>query len=437
MLIKDVHPTTIGGVKRLASQIRKKQSIKHSEALNLAAKAASCTNFRNAQSILPVQGMAQFHPYVLLTIYWLDKEQGHQRGRETLRIELSEPILDLCTKSALKYVRGFSNLRMVSGDHFVGDFLASSQDQARDGLCAAERSLRFMEHTGLRPGWNHKKAYPKGLENDKLPNIDHSTDWVAPDSGDYVLVDEPYGNVPDEEERAAWSARNGWRIIKTSWPGMYSPHACELYIAVDGQSGYDLDALIKTINTMPAPLTPENWNGETSQSWDTFLSPMAKTKQDKRRARCRGTIYPMASATTVPYSYDVGDSRRRPVGELGIDGHIEAGRIIKAILLSRHIPYWAWNRLNSLRYTLDAWLGLEIGRGQLEGPEFFDVYARETDEDKHYQKNIKARSDIIAALHVLKLKLCEVYPDCAPLRQQLRRIDMSVSLIEKTPRPDN
>lgn len=139
MLIGDVRPTTLDGVKSLAAQLRKEQGIKHSNALDLAAKAANCTNFRNAQNTLPARGAAIARPYVLLTIYWCDKDQRYRIGRETLKIELSEPILDICGKSALKNVRGFGDLRMVAEDHFVCDTLAKTQTYARERLCTAER----------------------------------------------------------------------------------------------------------------------------------------------------------------------------------------------------------------------------------------------------------------------------------------------------------
>ncbi|WP_413208036.1 DUF5623 domain-containing protein [Rhodospirillum sp. A1_3_36] len=182
---------------------------------------------------------------------------------------------------------------------------------------------------------------------------------------------------------------------------------------------------------MPAPLLEKDWFGESSPSWDTFVSPKAKTPQDIRRARCRGTIYPIASATTVPYSYKVGSYQRRPAAQMGIKGHIEAGRIIKSVLWSGQLPYGAYRRLNSLRSTLEDWMGLEIGRGQLEGPEFFDVYYHEVEGDSPYRKMAESRAGIVAMLGGLKQKLQDAYPDCAPLRKQLRRIDMSVSLIGK------
>jgi hypothetical protein len=76
-------------------------------------------------------------------------------------------------------------------------------------------------------------------------------------------------------------------------------------------------------------------------------------------------------------------------------------------------------------------MSLEIGPDQLEGPEFFDVYYHEAEGDDPYQKKAKSRAAIVAMLGELKQKLQGAYPDCAPLRQLLRRIDMSVSLIGK------
>ena len=183
---------------------------------------------------------------------------------------------------------------------------------------------------------------------------------------------------------------------------------------------------------MPEPMVSKNWNGESASSWDTFVSPLASTKQDERRARCRGTIYPEASKTTVPYSYALGASLRRPIGELSIPGHIDAGRTIKAALSSGVIPSGAWTRLSSLRSTLEDWLHLEIGPNGLPGPEFFEVYYRRTDEDKAFQEQMQTSSDIVRALGTLRLQLCDAYPNCAPLRQQLRRIDMAIAMIGKS-----
>ncbi|MDX8487570.1 DUF5623 domain-containing protein [Mesorhizobium humile] len=212
---------------------------------------------------------------------------------------------------------------------------------------------------------------------------------------------------------------------------MYSPYDCDLYVATDARFGYDLDAVVGKIDAMPAPLVAENWAGESSPSWDTFVSPLAKTVQDMRRARCRGMVYPSASATSVPYSYQLGATGRRPVGELGVSRHLEAGSIIKAVLMSRYRSGGVWNRLSPVRSTLEDWLNLEKRRGGLDGPEFFQVYYGDTVANKDHLEKAKSREGVIWMLGELKAELQRAYSNCAPLRRQLHRIEMSISLIKK------
>lgn len=431
MLIENIHPTTLDGVKSLAAQLRKDQGVKHVEALNLAARAANCENFQHARRVLPTRGEELPRFYVLLTIYWLDKKQGHRCGRETLRVELTKSVLDLCSKSLLRHVRGFGNLRMVAADHFVCDDVADTQSHARERLCTAERSLRFIEHTGLQPAPKYQKKHPVGGKGGKLPGADHDTSWIDPATGTFILIDEPYSGADERAERAAWQDRTGWRITKTSWPGMYNPYSCALYVVVDGKAAYDTDPLVQKINAMPMPLVEENWPGESGSSWETFVSPLAKTTQDKRRARCKGTVYPTSTRTTVPYSFNLGiQQRRRPAAEMGVLQHKEAGRILKAVLNSGDISGGAFERLNKVRSTLEDWLSLEIDRKQLDGREFFEVYYSSATGDEPYHIRAKSRSSLLGMLASLKKMLKGAYPDCAPLRQQLHRIDMSTSSIK-------
>ena len=431
MVIDDLRPTTLDGVKSLAAQLSKERGMQHLKALDLAARAADCENFKHARRTLPARGTGLQHPYVLLTIYWTDKDKRWQAGRETLRIELARPILNTCSRTLLKQVRGFGNLRMAAPDHFVCDTIAANQDYARERLTTAERSLRFMERTGLMPTRDFRRAYPNGQADDKLPGNDHSTDWVDPATGQFILVDEPYRRAPDTAERADWMARTGWRVTATSWPGMYYPHSCELHVATDVRTGYNLDALVAKIEAMPAPLLAKDWAGVSAAGWETFVSPMAKTPQDHRRARCRGTIYPSVTKTSVPYSYNMGCDRRRPNGTMPVEGHIDVGSIIKAVLRTRHRPYGVYRRLNSLRSTLEDWFSLEIGRGQIEGPEFFDVYYHEGESENPYGERASSKDGVLGLLAELKAKLQAAYPDSAPLRAELHLVTMSIRLVER------
>jgi hypothetical protein len=430
MLNSEVRPSTLEGVKRLASQIKKERGIKYSNALDLAAQAASCANYRHALRKLSLTESPPAKHALFLTVYWHSKT-SYRSGRETLKIELSEQILDICSKLDLKKVRGFGTLRMAAADHFVGDWLAPAQEAARDIICKAERSLRFMEHTGLRPSRGYRPAYPNGSPESKLPGTDHATKWVDPELKQLILVDEPYNGVSKTADRDTWAREHGWWLRKSSWPGMYFPYRCDLFVATDRSRGYEFDALMAKIDAIPAPLTPESWTGESVPSLEVFVSPAAKTPQDMRRARSKATILPEPSATTLPYTSMFGDSRRRPAGAMPVACHVEIGRIIKSVLNSSYSTHSVDSRMNSLRSTLEDWLSLEIGRGHPNGPEFFDVYYRDADTDGPYAEAAQSRSGLTQILGDIRQKLQEFYPNCAPLRQQLRRVDVSRSLISK------
>ncbi len=430
MLKGDVRPSTLEGVKRLATQIGKERGIKHAIALDLAARAANCANYTHARRTLPTRGTRHEQHYVLLTIYWYDSKT-HDIGRETYRMELPKPILEICSKADLKRVSGFGWLRMVAPDHFVSDSLAQSQLSARSIIGRAERSLRFMQHTGLRPSRDSKGAYPDRTQDTKLPGTDHATDWYDPASGQFILVDEPYSKVPDDPERMAWAKQHGWHLRMSTWPGMYNPYRCGLYVATDGRAQFDFDALMAKIDAIPAPAVGDDWVCESVPSHEVFVSPAARSEQDRRRARSKGTVMPMATDTTIPYNGMLGGARRRPSGAMGVPGHIEMGRILKAVLHSKHRPWGAYQRIDSVRSTLEDWMAREIGNKELAGPEFFDVYYHDADSEGPYAEAAQSRGGLVRILRELKSMLRGAYPDCAPLRQQLHKIDMAVSLIER------
>jgi hypothetical protein len=287
-----------------------------------------------------------------------------------------------------------------------------------------------MEATGLQPSRDYRKAYRNASCDEKLPNSDHSTNWVDPSNGRFILIDEPYSGVPDERKRSEWAAKEGWVVIKTAWPGMYNPYHCDLYIATRGEHDAHLQDLITKIESMNLPKFATEWDGESANSWDTYVSPLAKTAQDKRRARCKGTIFPAASAKTLPYSFSLGSSRRRPVGKMEIDTHIEVGRMIKAVIRAKSRPYGVYSRMDSLRCTLEDWMGCEKNKTELEGPEFLDVYYGGLPEEDAFYNIAKSRDGLIWILTQIKLKLVSAYPDCAPLRTQIRRVDVSVAMIK-------
>lgn len=427
MLNENVRPSSIDGIKRLATQIKKDQGVKHAAALDIAAKAASFENFKHARRSLSNKANATGSEHKLfITIYWRETKPFRQ-GRETLQINLAKPLLELCSKSELKMARGLWG-RLVAPDHIVHDTVAQSQDFARGEICKAARTLRFMEATGLRPSNDYLAAYPGRDHDNKLPNSDHATDWYDPANGQFVLVDEPYSPAVVSERRAVWAQQHGWHLQASKWPGIYYPHHCSFFVATDASSGYDFAALMKKTDSLEAPLLLEDWNGTSVPGHEVFTSPMATTPQDMRRARCKGTIIREASRTTVPYGA-FGHERRKPRAKMPISSHIEAGKIIKSVLASPQKPYSVNQRMDSVRSTLEDWMSSEIRRDELDGSEFFDVYYHDADETGPYAEASKSSEGLIRILDELKAKLSAHYPDCAPLRQQFGKIDTSIKII--------
>lgn len=85
-----IHPSSLGGIKRLATFIKREHQIPHTKALDVAAVRAGFTNFRHAQNQLahrvPTRRANAVERPFWITAYWRDKEG--RAGRETLQVEV-------------------------------------------------------------------------------------------------------------------------------------------------------------------------------------------------------------------------------------------------------------------------------------------------------------------------------------------------------------
>ncbi|CCW15924.1 hypothetical protein EBBID32_2550 [Sphingobium indicum BiD32] len=435
MLKEAIRPSTIIGIKRLANQAKKASGITHGEALDLASKKAGFENFAHARRVLYSNDNSAANGHRLfLTYYWYERKP-YRSGRETIEIRLSRPLLEICSKRGLKLERTLSRLRLAAPDHLLSDSITEHQSFARGELCKAVRALRFMEATGLEPSeYRHARKATVALD-ERLPKRDHSTDWNDPRTGRYIMLDEPYAAAVVSDDRAAWASRNGWHLQASTWPGIYSPGACPLFVAAAKDDAFDFGALMHQIDGLAPPVTAEHWPGVSVTGHETFISPMAVTPQDHRRARAKGTTYQVPSKTTEPYS-SMWSSRRKPIGALGIPGHQEAGRMIKALLRSGARPWSVKERLETLRCTLEDWLGKEIEREELSDGDFFDVYYHEINENDPFVAVAATSVGVIDLLGQLRRKLTEAYPDCAPLRRLTGRIDTSVKFMVRSQQRD-
>lgn len=426
MLNPDTRPSSIEGIKRLATQIKKTVGIPHHEALDLASRAASFQSFPLAHKALvrPAEGYPRFQ--LFLTFYWTDRET-YRRGRETLEIWLSQPLLDLCSKAEMKMVSGLANMRLVAPDHLVTDMMGQSQEFARGQILKSVRALRFMEATGLRPCDHEPSRKAKASLSEELPDHDHDSDWYDPVSGHYVMIDEPYSRPVVSSERAAWARVNGWHIEAARWPGIYFPHRCAFFVAANANAGFDFSALMDRINAIP--VITDNWFGISARGHALFVSPTAQTPQGRRRAKAKALVVARPSKTTTPYFGMWGHAKRRPNGTPGLEAHQVMGRMIKAVLHSRHKPWAVNRRMDKVRSTLEDWLNYELEQGDLDGPEFFDVYYNDLPDGDPFELLGQSSEGVAYLLLELKRKLESVYPICAPRAAMMSRIDVSVRIV--------
>ena len=432
MLNKLVRPTTIVGIKRLANQIKKAQTVKLHQALDSASQAAGFDNYKHAQKFADQTGRIA-HSYPLyITKYWRDRDT-YKIGRETQLIQLSKPLLDICKKTELKSIRGLGRSRLVATDHLVSDMLSYSQEFARGQICKSVRAIRFMEHTGLCPLKGHDEELD-GIARE-LPDTDHATDWYDPQSGQLILIDEPYGPAPNSNDRAKWAVKHEWHLQKAKWPGMYYPHSCDLFAATAANKGYDFESLMRKIDAIPAPIVTSDWQGESVPSHETFFSPAAKTKQDLRRAKSKATIYALPSKTTMPYNpYDLdtsGFKMRKPRGKMPLKMHIETGLIIKAILQSSVKPFGVNQNLNHVRSTLEDWMCIEFRNTFPEDFDVIAVYYGARDETNEYVDKATTSKALIGLLEDVKQMIGKHYPDCEPLRKQISKLNRCIKIINQ------
>lgn len=430
MLIEDIRPSTVVGIKRLARRISKAEGVPHKEALERAARAASFENLKHAKAVLAAAPRPQAHQ-LFLTAYWTDRET-YAIGRETLEIWLSKPLLDLCTKSEMRIVRGLDGLRLAAPDHLLKDMMCQSQHFARDQLCQAARALRFMEATGLRPCDDRRHRESTATLDADLPGNDHGSGWLDPATGGFVLVDEPYSDAKVSDERADWASRNGWRIRAAASPGIYYPYRCALFVAAETAGGVDLEALMRQIDALSDPVTADDWSGVSVADHALFCTPLTLSPQDRRRAKAKGTINPRSSSKTVPYHRFLIGAARKPNGKLPLAGHEEAGRMIAAVLQSRHKPWAVNEQMDKLCHTLVDWLYADVPQRDLDRLyDPIDLYYSAAPGDALIARAGSAVG-VVDILWDLRDLLAKAYPDSAPLRRQIAHITRASKITLKT-----
>lgn len=432
MSSKEIRPSSIDGIKRLAKSIKVAQGIRHTEALDVAARAAGYQNYRHASNVLSKvnsDSRIDLGHRVFITASWKNRKDGSE-GREILTVMLTTPWNDLIAVSQFDYHRAFNGFRPEGPDHLARRTSVQSQSEARRAACALARTLQFMDVTKLRPSKSHSKAYPGGRSTNAVPGRDHYSIWYDRNTRRYLFADEPYEKAAESlaAARTEWAQRHGFVIQKPEWTGMYNPDGgSRLYLIADAERGIPLDPIVAALNRLAAPIDEKTWNGESTPLIPIFVSPGAisnvKTpKLDSKQQKKSG-----GQRNSVKYIQTFVGPSRRPKDRMPIDAHIEIGGLLKSVLVVSSERNGVYNRLNSVRSELDEWVQREYNREELSDEVFFDIYYHESGHQFSRSISHAESSRHINSLERVKQILGKHYPDCPPLRTLLKKVDSAVN----------
>lgn len=355
MSIKTIRPSTLDGIKRYARTLKVERAIPYLKALGAAAEAGNFQNFKHAQNVLGAPRPPRLPKHcVYLSVPWRDKELG-TTGLEVLQVGLDAEWSELITPAQLAYDRSLGELAVDGPDHLARHYLMHSQSSARRMICAAARTLHFMDATKLRPSKSHSRAFPGGRSSNAVPGRDHYSIWYDRGSKRFLCADEPYERAAQNKahERETWSATHGFRIAKPTWPGMYNPDGgSQLYLIADLQKGIPLDPVVTALQALPQPIVEATWNGEPTQLIPPFISPGTIARGEATRAKTAPKKSTPGSRNTVGYVQTFVGPRRRPKGKLPIEIHQQIGNLLKSVLIVSHHRKGVYKSVNGVRSEL-------------------------------------------------------------------------------------
>lgn len=421
-------PSTIAGVQRLAKKLRTQHGISYTAALDRAAGIANFENYRHALGKLvstAIESGCSVPTY--FTAYWIEPKTGGS-GRETIKVLLPTPWAGILTRREFRYVRKIRLLRRVADDHLQFDEVIRSQDGARDALRMATRVFLFAAATGLRPATSSKAlsvVYPDGAG--RFPGEDHSTIWREGLCDHFVLVDEPDAMAIEDrsEARQQWVDRNRQHMIRSAWSGIHAPGSTALFLIASADRERELAAMEAGLAKLPLEQDDHTWTGESGLYRPLWRSPLQQAAADPVRARAprNGLLPSRRRNNSIGYGgYLVARGSRRPDGQMPIEAHQEAGKLLKGVLAMAWRREGARGRVSSVRNCLDNWAEREYNHDQMSNEVFFDLYYNAGPRDFDREPTAVEKQHGIEQLARIAELLRKHYPNCAPLREVLAKL---------------
>ncbi len=426
MSVQDVTPTTIEGIKRLARDISKHDGVAHSIGLDRASSRAGFSNYQHARrSILASSTTSVTSEFsTFISVYWRDPKTKVS-GNQIIEVSLSKALDDIIPSRNYKHARGLAYFTRSASDLIYCE-MTNDSSSALALACKAARVLQFMAATGLQPS---SKAMPvSDGRGSGLPGRDHGSSWFDSESRRYIYVDEPYAAaVKDrQDERADWARRNGWEVARAIWPGMYYPEGgSELYLATDRKKGLPIGPVLSGMSRIQAATVPENCKQVHVPDGGYFRSPGQERDATAKVLKLKQKRPPRATPHTVPFKM-VMASGRRPNAKMAVAIHQRVGQLLKDVLTATRDRAGVANRIGSVRSELDDWVQMEYDHDALPNDVFFELYYRERVTVPDDERGVAGREVHIERLIEAKELIGSAYPDCEPVRNLVRKLDLAV-----------
>lgn len=344
-------PSTIAGISRLAKTIRRERDIKHTLALEAAAKIAGYQNFKHAKRQLSSVDTFDILPPLYLTAYWHDRDAGSISGRCTAEVRLPRDTLDILESLKVRGYLMLGGFQLESADHLRVMLDMSSLERAQKRITDAIRELQFCAATELRPVRKLPDRRRTEFMHD-LPGNDHMSLWVERATGRWLALDEPYDARYSSKasERGKWIASHGLMTTAPVWGGLYFPGSSIPYLV-----SADLDLLKQTTEIVEklAPIPPIDWETHSGSYWSHFHSPQRIASGRLYRPRPQPSYGKRAGA--LPYGGRPGRaSDWRPAQSMSLNQHQALGLTLKGLAWS-DLSGRVHKKLSMTLSMLDDW----------------------------------------------------------------------------------
>lgn len=402
-------PSTLAGISRLAKSIRRDRGIKHTQALEAAARIAGFESYKHAQRKLT---LAQ--PTLLplhLTVYWRDHRAEQTSGRCTAVVQLPEQTLEVLASLKVRGMTLLGGFELESPDHLRRRLDASSLSAAKDIISSAVRELQFCAATGLR------RVY-KVVDLERLdflhalPRHDHLSFWMDGAASRWVALDEPYCDPQRmaSSDRAGWLAEQELVMTTPSWAGLHAPgNSIPYLIAQDRELLQRVTTIVEQLPAEPAL----DWDTHSGFYFTEFLSPQRVASGKPYRARPQPSYGKRAGA--IAYGGRPGEaSSWRPAQAMSLSQHQALGNRLRGLAWS-NLSNRTRNKLTATLSVLDDWSSME--HSNAEGRILDDLYYG------CERLNYATPAEQLQGTQEARELIVQGYNDCRPRRDLLKVLD--------------